>query len=120
MIHEFDPVIYPIKLWVATDKRMLSEFEHMNGSEINPYISGVAMCTSYNKVLVKKSTGKYGFLITIIKKRDVTVSVMAHESAHIARFIWEYLCEEYTGTEADAYLIGWIAGCIEKVKRNKT
>jgi hypothetical protein len=118
-VHEFDPVIYPVKLWVV-NQDVYHKFEHLDGSPLNSFVSDTSICSSYNRCIMRKCSKNYGFLVTIQKINDLQVSNIAHEAAHIARFMWEHLGEEYTGKEADAYLIGWIAGCIEKVKLGKT
>jgi hypothetical protein len=122
-IFEFDPVIYPIKLWIidCLDTKIIKlEFEEFDGSQLNYSLHDHAVCLSYNQMIVRKRTGKYGFLVTIKEINDLTIPQMAHEATHIARFMWDYLGEVNTGIEADAYLVGWIAGCIEKVKNSKT
>lgn len=120
MIHEFDPVIYPCRLWVIknpTQKLVDENFNELNGSNLNFDINPHAVMSCYNKVVASKESGFFGIIISIWHKPNV--KYIAHESTHAARFIWDWLEEGTTGVEADAYLVGWIADCIEKTVKNK-
>lgn len=120
-IHQFDPVIYPFKLWVAitNDLKAISD-------EFNDYPSGNEFSFLRNDKLIaftqnveRKSDRKIGAIIVFNKRSDCSVKLIAHESTHAARMLWEHVGEHSTGIEADAYLVGWIAKCCEKVKLNK-
>lgn len=120
LIHEFDPVIYPLKLWVIknpTDNIIGETFEEFDGTKINYTPSKTSAASTYNKVICNKETQKYGVLVLI--KSKTTINYIAHEATHVARIFWDWLDEEATGREADAYLVGWIAKCIDEVKRFK-
>lgn len=120
-IHEFDPQIYPVKLWIVknpTEDYIHDNFEEADGSKLNFNIkSHYAMCC-YTSVIVRKGDKSFGVLISTFHKP--TTGFIAHESTHAARFIWDWLEEGETGREADAYLVGWIADCCEKVIKNKS
>ena len=119
-IHEFDPQIYPVKLWIVkkpTQKLIDDNFIEKNGENLNFTTRSHAVMSCYNQVVVNKNNNLYGILISIWT--NPSVNNIAHESTHAARFIWDWIEEGNTGIEADAYLVGWIAECIEKVKRNK-
>lgn len=119
-IHQFDPVIYPVKLWVIkypTLEAIYNNFTIYDGKELNLNISEATLVSTYNKIIVKKDINKYGVLISIFGK--INCSHVAHEATHAARVIWDWLCEDSTGAEADAYLVGWIADCIDQVNKNK-
>lgn len=120
-IYEFDPVIYPRKLWViVTDKD--NELEELFDMECD--ITGFA---NKNEAIVfpcsLKENGKKGVAVVFQKKKYMTIKNMAHESVHIASVIFlecgidmgftDGLDEHY------AYLIGWAASCCEKVKKGK-
>jgi hypothetical protein len=119
-IHEFDPAIYPVKLWVIktpTKEFIDNNFVEFNGDNLNFEVSKNTVMNCYNQVVVNKNSQLLGILISIFTKPSY--KYIAHESTHAARFIWNWLGEDNTGVEADAYLVGWIAECIEKVKFNK-
>ena len=46
---------------------------------------------------------------------------IAHESAHVALGIFDYIGSEVTASDSEpfAYLVGWIFGCIDKVRKYK-
>lgn len=118
-IHEFDPVIYPYKFWVAISdnvEKLQEHFIHKNGKELEGDISfnmGVT-CDVTSKIRPKHK----GVLIIFTKKKYITPDIIAHEAYHASQSIFEYIQETYPSEEATAYLIGWIAGCCEKVKHN--
>lgn len=120
-IHQFDPVIYPVKLFVIkhpTEEVINNNFEEYNGSKISFSIGTHNFAATYNKIVVKKDIQKYGVLINLYRN-TLEVSKLAHEATHAARVIWDWLCEDSTGAEADAYLVGWIVDCIDQVNKNK-
>ena len=69
-----------------------------------------------------KQTGSFGCLIAMWRPKDLNVGKIAHESSHVT----DYLCEvlgvngfSLDSGEARAYFTGWVADCIDKVKRGK-
>jgi len=122
IIHEFDPVIYPLKLWVASEfnvKAIQSLFETKEGKELNFEISNDVNAVTFNRTVVHKKTRDWGALVAINSEKDLGARTISHEATHATRFIWDHLNEDSPGIEADAYLVGWIADCIEKVLKNK-
>ena len=121
IIHEFDPVVYPVKLWVtiAPDLDELSErfVYYPSGDKIETKEADIFVAFTYR--VKNRQTGHLGILVSFVSKKYCTVKNLTHEATHAARDIWKHLGENETGTEADAYLVGWIAECIEKVKLNK-
>lgn len=116
-IYQFDPLIYPVKLWIVRnpiEQYIAENFKEEDGSELNFNIRNSYTMCCYNHVVVNSNTRDYGILIAIFK--STSLGNIAHESTHAARFIWDWIEEEFTGREADAYLVQWIAECIEKVK----
>jgi len=119
-IHQFDPIIYPVKLWIVThpilDEIKKNFVEHDEAPlSIGAKSSGVAQ--TYSKIVINNNTNKYGILIVLYSK--ISVGQIAHEATHAARVVWDWLGEYSTGIEADAYLVGWVADCIDQVKTNK-
>lgn len=120
VFHEFNPVLYPLKLWVVknpTGEAIKNRFEEHNGKPINADFRDIAVASTYNRIVCDKQTNKFGILISI--HSTPSVGSTAHESTHAARFIWDWLDEVEPSAEADAYLVGWIADCIWQVKTNK-
>lgn len=120
IFYEFDPILYPIKLWIAknpTTESLVNTFKSSDDSPLNLKFNDHSSAQTYNRVVVKKDTLDYG--VFILLHRNVDVSIVAHESNHAARIIWDWLREGEIGNEADAYLVGWIADCCWKVKTGK-
>lgn len=130
IIHEFDPVIYPTRIWVAvnpTFEEVSEKFYAINNDiermdiekeQFNPCSQTIAR--TYPVSI--KGDGWIGLLIGVFKPKQLKTGTICHESVHCADFI----CEQFGITagkfeygEAYAYLVGWIADCIERVLKNK-
>lgn len=123
-IHQFDPVIYPFKLWVVISNNLPEiESNFIEGKTLEPIdlgdIEEHADAFVLQDYVTHKETNTNGFLIVFKNKKACTVPVMAHEATHVVRFIWEHLSENETGIEADAYLVEWVVDCINQVKTGK-
>jgi hypothetical protein len=115
----FDTYIYPWKLWVyvGNDFKLLSD-QFYGGYEKEvlrtDFIKGHEAVTY---IVQEKTSGQYGSLIATESKKWLTTGLIAHESTHAARDLWSHVREDTTGIEADAYLVGYIANCIEMCKK---
>lgn len=120
VFHQFDPIIYPVKIWVVVtnNNKIINErFEsHPDGLpllfDFENFNAGIFR-------VVNKEDGLKGVLIIFSNKKALTPKIIAHETAHATEEIWEYLNESRMGNEANAYLTGWIVDCIWQVKTNK-
>lgn len=129
-IYEFDPVIYPFRLWVAVRPNVEPIAEKfynldtsMNLLPVTPeyfYKNRFSVATTYP--MEDKKSGYLGCLISIWRPKDLSSSKIAHESSHVT----DYLCDvlgvngfTLDGGEARAYFIEWVVDCIEKVKQGK-
>lgn len=116
-IHEFDPEIYPRKLWVAVDtpyeviKDMFEDVEPMEDNSDAQVES--------TRRLKPDVTG--GVLIRFANRKAMTQANITHESVHAAVEMFCYVNAylDPKNQEPFAYLCGWIAKCIGEVKRNK-
>lgn len=118
IIHEFDPVLYPLKLWISITNNCeaLSErFIWYNDGKIDIDFENDDAITG----LVRQKDGFIGVLIVFENKKMCNIKNITHEASHAVDDFWTRLGERNVGHEANAYLIGWIAECIEKVKLNK-
>ncbi len=110
--YEYDPVIYPRKLWVHIGRDLEelidAEFDGCNppGKEYGGVTYGEA---------VRKSDNRYGVLVSFKTGKDMTMDVCAHEASHACDDIEGAITMEHGG-EASAYLLGWIASCINKAR----
>ena len=119
-IHEFNPAIYPFKLWVVVSKDLKAineSFTTLGGNEV--YFDVPVGTDAWVGHIPLKYDGLNGILMVFKNKKEITVSNITHETNHALKVIWDYLGEETIGDEANAYLAGWIAECIWKVKLNK-
>lgn len=115
-IYEFDPQIYPQKLWVSVGatKEDLADFEDINE------MSNVSIATTTPICRLKpKKLG--GVLIRFRNKHDMTAENITHESVHAAMCILDYCDVAFhaDNQEPIAYMAGWVAKCVEKVKQGK-
>jgi hypothetical protein len=121
-IHQFDPIIYPTKLWISisNDEKGLSE-RFVDFKTKNPLdFSLIENHAAITYLVQQKESPTYcGVFIVFTKREYCNMKNIAHESAHAARFIWNYLREFEPSDESDAYLVGWVADCIWKIKTNK-
>jgi hypothetical protein len=120
-IHEFDPVIYPYKIWIAITDNLNAAVENYANDKTGGDIS-FEDCERFNAMAFtcyNKQNKDIGVMILFKTKKACSVRTMSHESVHASQFFWDLMGEETKGIEAEAYLVGWIAECCEKVKLNK-
>lgn len=122
MIHEFDPLIYPRKLWVtydATTEELNKKFP--SGDYYgNKFVDE----NSYYGVTYRTSdrNNKGGVLIRFCdKEKAMEPWNMVHEAIHAAGHIFSYIGvnADYDNDEPFAYLVAWIVKCCCKVKEGK-
>lgn len=111
MVYEFDPTIYPRKLWVAvTTSPLKNKFEQALAWDESAY----AMVD--NVYDFKHDKG--GILIRFENVEAMSVGNITHESIHAACEILDYVGSfiDTKNQEHLAYLAGWIAKCCGEVK----
>ena len=119
IIHEFDPCIYPRLLWVVKggeleEIRKTLEFGELGDDEQK---GGAVTISAYDN-----ANKKGGFLVWFPKASEISnLDWIAHESSHVALGIFEYVGAEVecSRSEPFAYLVGWVFGCIDKVRKYK-
>lgn len=127
-VDEYNPVIYPRKLWVAKSTDDLDKYfiflandgtdKEVDFDIIGDTDSGI-MCTCK---VIRRCDDKLGVLVIIINPEEINATVIPHEAVHVA----DYYCEQlgiYTqdfrdGNEGYAYLVGWAGGCISRTVSN--
>lgn len=120
-IHQFDPIIYPRKLWVVfTDN---SEILKKHFDTECEYEEAMEKCEAFVFSCSHKESYKLGVCIVFLKHKYVNIKNIAHESVHIASQIFAD-CNMTMGfdngnDEHFAYLVGWAADCINQVKTGK-
>lgn len=122
-IYEFDPVIYPRKLWVAKGgeaKDLIDVFSDRCEKDLQlDDVENLYGAISYT--VIRKSDGMFGELVWFPTIKHLTVKNIGHESSHVAVNIAHdmNIRIDYENDEPFAYLIGWLCDCIDKVRTNK-
>lgn len=109
---EYDPVIYPRLLWVHIGndpKGLFDVFEGLNIEDNTEYYG----CTW--DMVERKSDNKYGSLVSFPSRKVMNMDVISHEASHVVDAFEKAMGMEHGG-EASAYLIGWVASCINKAR----
>lgn len=114
-IAEFDPLIYPRRLWVVVGReRYESRFDG-----VTPWSDDAYAITDR---AYDRESGKGGIMVRFGSVGDMTFSNMAHEAVHVAAEIYDYcgIKAEMNNSEHLAYLVGWAARCMGQVKEDMT
>lgn len=123
-IHQFNPTIYPRKLWVmkgGSIDDILDAFTEPDGEEIRLMACSAEPAAMTLKVC-HKETGFLGVLVWLCSK-DISVKDVAHEAVHVASCIFDD-CNMTIGFDGGrdehfAYLAGFASDCINQVRTNK-
>ena len=119
IIHQFDPQIYPVKLWVSITSNLSAIEERFvdfpSGDRME--LGETEDFRAFTQKVAQKEDGVIGVIVVFKLRKYCVISTISHEATHVARLVWEHLREGETGMEADAYLVGWICECIDKVRR---
>ena len=116
-IHEFDPQIYPRLLWVVKggeleDIKDMFDFDLPDDEERGAVTIPVR----------RKVDSRLGYCVWFPKAGDIrNLDWIAHESTHVALCIFNDIggVISYEGQETFAYLVGWVFGCIDTVRKYK-
>ena len=114
--YEYDPVIYPRMLCVAIGLNQEDAnkcFEGRNGEVLRVDFSNYDAST-YDNVR-EKANKKLCSFINFASKDSMIMGVCCHEASHACEAIEDAIGMEHGG-EPSAYLIGWIASCINKAR----
>lgn len=128
IIYEFDPVIYPTRLWVCKkpDGKDVSElfYPFNNAGEMVDSFGDVFedIAGKYANTLIvgNKSSRMRGCLVSIFQPRGCGAGVCAHEALHYIAYLSEQFDIPLGGfdtSEPLAYLEQWATNCIDSVLR---
>ena len=120
-LYEFDPQVYPRKLWVLYNPSYHTMAENFlqNEEEISfeQYSSLKHADNGFTASVMNKNDLSLGVLIVLFKKPSI--NTISHECVHFADCVYEELgitSQNYSeGNEPYAYLVGWASGCIESI-----
>lgn len=128
-VDEYDAMLYPRKLWVATKLEGLDNmFAFCNLADTYTEDPDTYDELKNDKdkdgggavtvPVYRKSDGSLGVLVIIYSKEQGSniVNTIAHESVHVADYFYQDLgimAQGFRdGNESYAYLVGWAAGCM--------
>lgn len=125
VIHQFDPTIYPRKLWVIKSgsvNDILDAFTEPDGEEINLVIYTGKESSAMTIKVIHKESRCYGVLVWLCDGK-ANIENVAHEAVHVASCIFDDLgmTMGFDGGKDEhfAYLVGFAADCINQVRTNK-
>lgn len=119
IIHEFDPCIYPRLLWVVKGGTLEEIQETLDVTcECDADDIGGAVTLPARR----KSDNRLGYCVWFPKLGDIRRGDwIAHESSHVAICIFNDIGGNitYEDQEPFAYLVGWVFGCIDTIRKWK-
>lgn len=113
-VYQFDPQIYPRKLWVAVgvttselNEKFVDEIKDMDDSN-----------DAETLPIQQKEPLLGGVLVRFENLKSMRPDNIAHEATHAALEIFDYVDAriQYDNQEPFAYLVGWVVKCIDEVK----
>lgn len=107
---EYDPVIYPRKLWVYTGYRLSEVCDVFEDLVPEKDYMGITYEES-----VRKQDGEIGILVAFDTICHMSIENIAHEASHVVDVVETSLGIDHGG-ESTAYLLGWVAKCIDMAK----
>lgn len=114
-VYQFDPQVYPRKLWVAVGvpTEELNE-KFGNIKDMDDYCDAETMPVQQKEPLLG------GVLIRFSDLKAMRPDNIAHEATHAALEIFDYVEAriQYDNQEPFAYLVGWVVKCIDEVKND--
>ena len=116
-IFEFNPQIYPRRLWVsvgASVEELQEKFGKVDIKDIDD------SCYADTYSVQQKEPLLGGTLIRFKELAAMTTENIAHEATHAALVIYDYIGGriDYYNQEPFAYIVGWVAKCCDEVKNN--
>lgn len=123
MLYEFDPVIYPYKLWIIVDKTpdvLSKDFDEYTKNPIQFIDRDTNMFHAFTMPVCRKVNPNYGVVIFFRSKRNISFELVAHEASHAAKYLFDHIGADVNEHEPFEYVVGWIAKCCETVKKSKS
>ena len=110
--YEYSNGIYPRKLWVHIGNDLSEVIDScFDGCDY----SDVDYCGATYDSATRKDNDSYGVLVSFKCIKDMSMKYCCHEASHACDAIEDSIGMEHGG-ESSAYLIGWIASCINKAR----
>lgn len=122
-IHQFDPVIYPYKIWVvvnSTPNIIAEQFLEYKGENILFSEEDDFDRTEAFTMMVRHKKSKcYGSIVYFRSIKNMTYKIVAHESCHTAKDLFKHIGADVDPHEPFEYVVGFIADCCNQVRINK-
>ena len=115
----YDNGIYPVALVLSNDIESVRKEYLLYNDECDEELPDKSSSTEASTYLMERRTEDYrAVAVGIVFYRDITAKLAAHEGFHAAHFMMNYidLPLDDSSDEAWAYLIGWIAECVDDFK----
>ena len=122
VFHKFDPVIYPYKIYIAVSNNVNDiplKFKEYSGKDIVSIENDTGRLQAFTMPIQCEDDDDYGVLIFFRTKQSMTMSLIAHESSHAVKYLFEHIGADCNEHEPFEYVLGWIVACCERVKNNK-
>ncbi len=127
-IYEFDPIIFPTKVWVALDGITIDEID--NAFEAI-YDDNIGMSFKENNTLLDVGVDAKTFIVgnkaqnikgcLVLIRKDTQLKSLSHEASHCADWLFEDIgeTERSYNSECYAYYQSWVFDCLYKVQKGK-
>jgi len=119
ILKEFKQPIYPFNLYVAVG----DDLEFTNRKFVDYYDADrLSLAWENDIAFVQQVISKkreYGVLICFRSLQYMKVGVIAHESCHATKRIFDYIGADARHHEPFEYLMEWIVRCCDEVKNPK-
>ncbi len=69
--------------------------------------------------VIHKESKNIGVLVAFSSKYTMTYEIAAHEASHAAKYLFKHINADVDPHEPFEYVVGWIAKCIEEVKKKR-
>ena len=119
-IHQFDPTIYPLKLWVVKTEDINAVNKEFEGDNEGSFASDTLRYSdAFTARVVRKESNERGVLVLLCDNADINAAV--HEAVHVASGIFSMISAEVDvdNDEPYAYLAEFAFDCIHQVLTNK-
>ena len=121
IIKQFDTLIYPRQIWIAaggTREDIAENFKDSDGDPIYVSPERIACSEAMSFNVYDKEKTCCGSLVWFHDPDKITSRNITHESVHAANFIFDDLGIKIDtdNDEAQAYLAGFVANCIDIVQ----
>lgn len=122
-VYTFDTIIYPFKIFVIINNNpeIISEHfkEYTGENVVFTNNDGTDRMDAFTMKVISKETPEYGALLFFRDKKSMTPGLIAHESSHATKFLFEHIGADMREHEPFEYILEFIVDNCHKIKANK-